>query len=276
MPNKTEPTEENPIIKEMLRLYKYAVLIMKGFRLPVNNPVQIEEDFEGRTTEILFLLGQRPLRMSLIADIFSIHPSTATLLVDKWVNKGYVKRRGSDFDRRVVILELDEAGKELYKEIYKRMHDTLVFFASTLTPEEQEQFFLLFKKMIDHHLIDRMIPPDGFKVEGDYVQITLTDLKTFGIPDVPINFIEMLTVAVDGVIWLDQDNLDRLDSFKMVWKDKVLPLHDMGKFSREILSGGDRIVLLAPNISKAKSGEEHTIEISISDLRKIKIKRIFQ
>lgn len=53
---------------------------------------------------------------------------TVTVLVDKLVSRGYVRRVPSDSDRRVTHLHIDEKGKiveQIQKSAYKKMEDRI-------------------------------------------------------------------------------------------------------------------------------------------------------
>ena len=56
-------------------------------------------------------LGGRPMRMAELADHVLISRPTASRVVDRLVNAGWVTRRDDDHDRRVVLIALTEAGR---------------------------------------------------------------------------------------------------------------------------------------------------------------------
>lgn len=141
--------KKNPYVVTFIDFYSKMALNLGGFRLPVPDPVHIEGDYDGRTTAVIFLLGKKKsLRMSEVSDLFGIHPSTATVLVDKWVDNQLVKRCEDKKDRRVVLLQLAEKGEEVFKKIDDFIYNSIQKLFSNLSEEEQGQFLILLGKMV--------------------------------------------------------------------------------------------------------------------------------
>ncbi|MEO6422013.1 MAG: MarR family transcriptional regulator [Candidatus Nitrotoga sp.] len=66
----------------------------------------------------LWLLSAQPgLRVTELAEVQHIHPSTASNLLDKLEARGLVRRERRDTDNRVVRLYLTDAGLELAKNL---------------------------------------------------------------------------------------------------------------------------------------------------------------
>lgn len=145
----TDPPTLSPV-EAFIELYVQAAKALPDFRLPLADPVQVDGDRDGRTTAILFYLGyEGPCRMSDVSDLFDVHPSTATLLVEKWVQEGLIVRTGSSTDRRVVQLELAEKGRGFFDQIRAEVRRAMRFLLAALDPAEQREFIRLFKKMVD-------------------------------------------------------------------------------------------------------------------------------
>lgn len=64
-------------------------------------------------------------RMSAVARYLSITPGSLTTSVNVLVKKGYVVRRASESDRRVVELLLTEKAEKVNK-IHTRLHDKMI------------------------------------------------------------------------------------------------------------------------------------------------------
>ncbi|MFK7694529.1 MarR family winged helix-turn-helix transcriptional regulator [Paenibacillus sp. HJGM_3] len=83
---------------------------------------------------------------SLAAELF-VTTGGVTGLTDKLVEAGYVKRGRDEADRRIVFLEITDAGRELLKEVVKlkRERDRRLF--SALTDEEIDTLYGLYRKL---------------------------------------------------------------------------------------------------------------------------------
>lgn len=85
--------------------------------------------------------------MSEIADRLMLAVNSATSVVDKLVEKSVVSRERSDGDRRIVQVELTEAGRQIYEAAREgRMHMGRAML-TTLTEKEQDELLGLFRKM---------------------------------------------------------------------------------------------------------------------------------
>lgn len=78
---------------------------------------------EAHTVEVIGLY--LPKSMSAVADKLNITVGTLTVAVNNLVRKGYVERKRSEKDKRVVMLSLTQKGKELYKA-YQRFHNEVI------------------------------------------------------------------------------------------------------------------------------------------------------
>ncbi len=82
------------------------------------------------------LEGQRLNTMANIARVLSVSPGSLTTAVNALVNKGYVKRRRSEKDRRVVLVSPTDKGTEVNIR-HKAFHDELVNFVSDAISDEE-------------------------------------------------------------------------------------------------------------------------------------------
>jgi MarR family transcriptional regulator, organic hydroperoxide resistance regulator len=63
-----------------------------------------------------------PIAMSELADILGCDNSNVTGIVDRLEYRGLVERRPAEYDRRVKLLVLTNAGEELRAELGDRLH----------------------------------------------------------------------------------------------------------------------------------------------------------
>lgn len=93
-------------------------------------------------------LGDRgPRMMRELATALQVAVNSITTTVDNLERKQVVVRRRSEEDRRVVHVELTEAGKLVYTSAIEEKLRFLRGMLSALTEEEQEIFSVLMRKM---------------------------------------------------------------------------------------------------------------------------------
>ena len=90
--------------------------------------------------EALFTLkkfGQMPI--SYMGEKMSIAKSNMTFLIDELTKKGWVERKASAFDRRVINIELTENGSEYLKTTVEELKKILRERLNSLTDEEKQE-----------------------------------------------------------------------------------------------------------------------------------------
>ena len=87
---------------------------------------------------MLILWREGPARMSELASGLSVTLATATGVVDRLVEKGYVVREGLPGDRRVVICRLSPAGQEFMKALWTSGRVQTARMLEVMTPEQLE------------------------------------------------------------------------------------------------------------------------------------------
>jgi len=88
---------------------------------------------------IEFLGKESFASMSKLSRIFYVPPTTMTSIVDRLVQRGYIKRRRAQQDRRKILVTLSEKGKEFY--LYHRYESLEVYahYLATL-PDKGKNF----------------------------------------------------------------------------------------------------------------------------------------
>lgn len=86
--------------------------------------------------------------MKVIVESFSLPASTATGIVDRLVDKNYVKRGQSESDRRVVTLRTTPKGKRAYNRFRTGALTQMEESLSHLTMNEIETLLELIKKLV--------------------------------------------------------------------------------------------------------------------------------
>src|SRR5271155_1643145 len=96
---------------------------------------------------IVELLGSDgPHMMREVADYLNVAVNSVTTIVDGLEAKTLVHRNRSDQDRRVVRVELTEAGRTAYRVATEMKLRMLRSMLDALTEDEQEIFMVLFRK----------------------------------------------------------------------------------------------------------------------------------
>ncbi|MTI58696.1 MAG: MarR family transcriptional regulator [Firmicutes bacterium] len=86
--------------------------------------------------------------MSELADVFSIPATTMTSIVDRLVNKEYLKRFRSKKDRRIVKVSLSPKGREIYEQQYNLLLESKMTVLEILSKEEQQDLISLMEKVL--------------------------------------------------------------------------------------------------------------------------------
>ena len=85
--------------------------------------------------------------MSELAEHLLVSRAAVTGLVDKLVKTGFVKRKFSCEDRRIIMISLTEKGKIVISKIKKQFNSLLVSAFNKLSSEEKKQFMEMSEKM---------------------------------------------------------------------------------------------------------------------------------
>lgn len=140
---------DSDYVSELLKLYMRAASVMGGFRMPLYNPFTIEGDPNGRSTAIILTLGkEKSMKMSEIAERFAFSPSSATVLIDRMVKQRLVKRVPQEDDRRIILIQLDTEGENVFNGLSTDLSTSIGKLLSPLTDEEKDQFMSLFLKIV--------------------------------------------------------------------------------------------------------------------------------
>jgi DNA-binding MarR family transcriptional regulator len=84
----------------------------------------------------LFHLANEPLRSSELADRLGLTPGSVTSLVDRLIARNLARRIPHESDRRVVLVEMTEAGHAESWEALQHFITTVVRISARRSPEE--------------------------------------------------------------------------------------------------------------------------------------------
>ncbi|HBI02837.1 MAG TPA: MarR family transcriptional regulator [Paenibacillaceae bacterium] len=100
---------------------------------------------EFMVLELLYHKGPTPLQQ--IGDRILLASGSMTYVVDRLVQKGYLKRQHCEKDRRVIYGVLTEKGKELFDEIFPQHEEAIRNALAGLDEEEKAQAIDLLKRL---------------------------------------------------------------------------------------------------------------------------------
>lgn len=105
-------------------------------------------DLNQRDAGVILLLGREGASsMSEIAQKIRLTVSSATLIIDRLVDRGLVSRHRSLDDRRVVRVALTPEGAELHRIMFESLVRFGQAMLSALDDREQEQLLALYRKV---------------------------------------------------------------------------------------------------------------------------------
>jgi DNA-binding MarR family transcriptional regulator len=106
-------------------------------------------DEHGMTPSQGFLLekldSEGPLKVFQIADMLGYTPGAITALADKLAGLGFVERKRTEADRRVVYLDITPAGLEMLKKIRALRKSNVETFFGDLADEDIAHLIRIFK-----------------------------------------------------------------------------------------------------------------------------------
>ncbi|MCL5318259.1 MAG: MarR family transcriptional regulator [Thaumarchaeota archaeon] len=103
--------------------------------------------------EVLRVISAKgPMSMGALSREMVVTPPNITGLIDRLEKQSLVKRVANANDRRASIIELTDAGKNLYDVLAERQRVFLQNVLNALTPDEQETLSTLLSRLWDEIL----------------------------------------------------------------------------------------------------------------------------
>ncbi|QGQ94545.1 MarR family transcriptional regulator [Paenibacillus psychroresistens] len=97
---------------------------------------------------ILFMIRENgTCKVTALAEQMGVKPSAISVMIDKMVNQGYVIRLADTSDRRVVLLQITEAGLLVVKEFEQQSNEMIGKYFDKLSVDEIESMIKTFEKM---------------------------------------------------------------------------------------------------------------------------------
>lgn len=99
---------------------------------------------------ILRKLSRKPeFTMTQLAEALGISTAAMTKVIDQLVQGNYLERKRSEVDRRVIILQLTEAGKQIIEEAIRTRRTLLKELLSDLPASDLQALFRIVQKIHD-------------------------------------------------------------------------------------------------------------------------------
>ncbi|MCS7462657.1 MarR family transcriptional regulator [Paenibacillus doosanensis] len=94
------------------------------------------------------LLHQGRMSVSELADELCLSASATTIAINRLVRDGHIARSRDVTDRRVVWIELSDAGRTMIRELRERRKSILQKMLADLPSDETRQFMSTLRKML--------------------------------------------------------------------------------------------------------------------------------
>ncbi|MCE9533015.1 MAG: MarR family transcriptional regulator [Planctomycetes bacterium] len=96
---------------------------------------------------IEFLGDRKPCMMRELAEYLLVAVNTVTSIVDKLEQKQLVRRERDETDRRIVMVQLTDKGREAYQGILEARLNACRAMLTPLNEDEQDIFMVLMRKI---------------------------------------------------------------------------------------------------------------------------------
>jgi DNA-binding MarR family transcriptional regulator len=136
--------EVDRLLDQLAELGRLACL-----RDPITRLLTLEVELTPPQLHTMMWLGRDgALPMATLAARIGCTGSTATGIIDRLENLGYVARAPKPGDRRVVLVELTPQGEQVASELYDVIRQRTALFLDLLAPEDRQQLVEIFSKIV--------------------------------------------------------------------------------------------------------------------------------
>jgi MarR family transcriptional regulator, organic hydroperoxide resistance regulator len=97
---------------------------------------------------ILYMIRENgTCKVTALAEQMGVKPSAISVMIDKMVSHDYVIRLADANDRRVVLLQITEAGLYVVKELEQQSNEMIGNYFEKLSVDEIESMIITLEKM---------------------------------------------------------------------------------------------------------------------------------
>ena len=122
---------------------------IQAFRKLIFSEVNVELDHEISKTQrgvLMYIAFEGPVPMNDVSEKFALAKGSFTQVADGLEMLGFIKRKRSEKDRRIIYLETTEKGRETAVKIHQATEERIDFLLSKLSVEERN----IFVKSLEH------------------------------------------------------------------------------------------------------------------------------
>ena len=122
---------------------------IQAFRKLIFSEVNVELDHEISKTQrgvLMYIAFEGPVPMNDVSEKFAMAKGSFTQVADGLEMLGFIKRKRSEKDRRIIYLETTEKGRETAVKIHQATEERIDFLLSKLSVEERD----IFVKSLEH------------------------------------------------------------------------------------------------------------------------------
>lgn len=125
----------------------------------------VEETITLPQFRLLVLLDSRGvMKLSTLADLLDVNPSTATRMVDRLVTTGMIARQPNPVTRREVVVDLTTEGRRVVRGVTRRRRAAISRIVAKMSEDERRG------------LVDALTAFTAFTEAGGEPAVTSTDL----------------------------------------------------------------------------------------------------
>jgi len=145
-------------VREVVHLIRKLMQAGERYTKALNKKFNVSAP---QVATLLVLLDEGPLSPSLIARHIMVNSSTVTGIIDRLEQKGLVVRLRKSTDRRIVTVELTEAGRGLARNAPPPIQQKIVEGLSQLGGREMDGIVRSLRRLTE------MVDAQDLEVEGD-------------------------------------------------------------------------------------------------------------
>lgn len=139
LPSDTKAKQLRATIRDVIRQFRSSDVGL------TNQPVG---EISFAEIHVVEYLGDRAAcMMKELAEFLLVAVNTVTTIVDKLEDKQLVRRVRDESDRRIVMVELTDRGREAYQGILESRLNACRAMLTPLTEDEQDIFMVLMRKI---------------------------------------------------------------------------------------------------------------------------------
>lgn len=97
---------------------------------------------------LTYLAKNAPCLTSQISDYCGVNPGATTAMLNRLVGKGYTERNLAENDRRVVLVNITDKGREMVKAGYDGAYKLVESLEGQFDQAEIETFVRVFEKLV--------------------------------------------------------------------------------------------------------------------------------